>query len=611
MDNLLKKGAGHPLGQARHLKNSWLSRTLARTSITWKIRIGMLIISISILISFMAVSITYTYKNMMSSSIEAARKNLVFSQNNLDNMLNMVENYSILLLSDEKIQDILSSRNAPKDSVLSQNQIMMRNRINAIVGSFETISAVLIYDIYGNIYDSGITLLNEESAQENLPEDLPVWIPTEDAPYYIAVPGKTIRPSVVSFTRHIFDYQTGRRIGTVRICIDESYISRTYSDSIVDGESMYMISRDNILISNPDSSLLYTKCTLPTEQFTSDRNYISVDKNYIMYEDYDRLDAWLISSLPKHIIQDRLNSMIRYMLMIGSCLILLCIAISSLISRNLTHNLSNLTSAMKTVWNGNWKVKVENHSQDEVGVLTHTFNKMLAEIEKKTDSLVQEQKVKREFQLELLNQQINPHFLYNTLDNICALAELNRIEELSEMVNNLTDFYRGVLSKGSIVISLERELHIAENYLKIMQIRYYHSFSYTLEAPASVMENTALRLTLQPLLENAVYHGFETHEPGGMIRIRIRPFSSFLIVSVCDNGAGMDRHTLSSLFGESPPGSIKKGFGLRNVHERIQLYYGKSYGMKAYSRYGCGTQILIKIPRCNWRDKTYAENTHS
>ena len=104
--------------------------------------------------------------------------------------------------------------------------------------------------------------------------------------------------------------------------------------------------------------------------------------------------------------------------MIGSCLILLCIAISSLISRNLTHNLSNLTSAMKTVWNGNWKVKVENHSQDEVGVLTHTFNKMLAEIEKKTDSLVQEQKVKREFQLELLNQQINPHFLYNTLDNI-------------------------------------------------------------------------------------------------------------------------------------------------------------------------------------------------
>ena len=152
MDNLLKKGAGNPLGQARHLKNSWLSRTLARTSITWKIRIGMLIISISILISFMAVSITYTYKNMMSSSIEAARKNLVFSQNNLDNMLNMVENYSILLLSDEKIQDILSSRNAPKDSVLSQNQIMMRNRINAIEGSFETISADLLYDKFGNIY---------------------------------------------------------------------------------------------------------------------------------------------------------------------------------------------------------------------------------------------------------------------------------------------------------------------------------------------------------------------------------------------------------------------------------------------------------------------------
>lgn len=588
------------------LKNNWLSRTLAHTSITWKIRAGMFIISISILISFMAISISYTYRNMMSSSIEAAHKNLVFSQNNLDNMLDMVENYSILLLSDEKIQDTLSSREAPKDSVLSQNQILMRNRINAIVGSFETISAVLIYDIYGNIYDSGITLLDRESAPENLPEHLPLWMPTEEAPYYIAVPGKTIRPSVISFARRIYDYRTGRLIGTVRICIDESYISDTYSDSIADIESMYIISRDNIMLSNPDSSLLYTVCALPTDQFTPEKSHLIMDENYIMFENYDRLDAYLISSIPKYLIQDKLNAMIRYMLIIGCLLIFLCIAVSSLISRNLTHNLSVLTNAMKKVPSENGKVKVEIHSQDEVGVLTQTFNSMLTEIERKTESLVQEQKSKREFQLELLNQQINPHFLYNTLDNICALAELNRTAELSEMVNNLTDFYRGVLSKGSIVIPLERELHIAENYLKIMQIRYYHSFSYTIEAPASVMENTSLRLTLQPVLENAIYHGFETHEPGGLLRIRVRTFSNFLIVSVSDNGTGMDQDTLSLLNIQSRPGSVKKGFGLINVHERIQLYYGKNYGMKACSRPGCGTTILIKIPRCNWRDKEYA-----
>lgn len=586
---------------------TWFSSFPVCTSITKKIQTGMFIISISILISFMAISISYTYRTMMSSSIEAAAKNLVFSQNNLDNMLNMVENYSILLLSDEKIQDILSAKTAPVSTVLSQNQITMRNRINAIVGSFETISAVLIYDIYGNIYDSGITLLPGESAPQNLPQTLPVWTQTGEAPYYIAVPGKTIRPSVISFVRGIYDYNNGKRIGTVRICIDESYVSRTYSSSIVEGESMYMVSRDNRMLSHPDSSLLYTGCSLPLERFTEDTSYVSLDQNFIIFEDYDRLDSFLISSIPRHKIQDKLNAMICDMLLPGCVLILLCIAISSLISRNLTRNLSALTNAMKTVEDGNRKVLVEVRSQDEVGVLTQTFNRMLSKIEEQTHDLILEQKAKREFQLELLNQQINPHFLYNTLDNICALAELNRIDDLSVMVNNLTDFYRGVLSKGSIVISLEQELHIAENYLNIMQIRYHNSFSYTLEAPASAMDNTSLRLTLQPLLENAIYHGFMLHEPGGEIHIRVRPFSAFLLISVRDNGVGMDPESMLTLTREHAVGEVKKGFGLINVHERIQLYYGRNYGMKVYSRQGFGTRILIKIPRCNWREKNYAE----
>ncbi|MGB8455600.1 MAG: histidine kinase [Anaerocolumna sp.] len=578
-----------------------LHKTIFGTSITSKIKMGMLVISISILVAFMSISISYSYQNMLTESIDSAYKNLVFSKNNLDNMLNMIMNYSVILLSDEKIQDVLTQKEQPTATELSRIDITMRNRINAIVGSYATINAVLIYDNWGNIYESGITLLNTDSLPSTLPEKLPSWITTHPASYYIAVPGKTIQPDVMSFVRTISDYKTGRHVGFLEICIDESYVSKTYSASTADEGSMYIISSDNYIISHPDTKKLYTQTDLPFQSFDESKNYLVVNNKFIIYEKYDQFNSYLVSEIPKSIIQKKINKMIRIMLLAGISLITLCIAISTLISTTLTKNLYMLIAAIKEVNNGNWNVKVNTTSQDEVGILAQNFNHMLGKLQQGTKNLVQEQKLKREFQLELLNQQINPHFLYNTLDTICALAELNHLDELLSMVDNLTHFYRGVLSKGSTVISLKEELQIAVSYLNIMQTRYNKSFHYDLNIPESIYNNTALRLTLQPILENSIYHGFQLHKPGGRIQISTRIFSTFILIIVTDNGIGMNSDTLNTICSKQDNNGTKMGFGIMNVHERIRLYYGEQYGMKIYSKEGTGTRIILKIPKCHWR----------
>ena len=593
----------------QRLKRTRFFRAYQKMSITWKIRFGMLAISLFILLSFMGVSIQYTYTNMLDSSLNSAKRNLTFSKNNLDNLLAIVENYSVILLSDEVIQETLDVKKEPSSSELSQNEILMRKRINAITSSFKSISAVLMYDSFGNIYDTGVTLLPKESDVSLVPQDLPQWTITEPAPYYIAVPGATIRPHVISYTRNIYSYLTGRYIGKVRIFMEEAYVSKTYSQSLSDQEELYMISGDNKTISTPDPSLLYTDSQFTVSELEKSEGHLSFKNKEILYEPYQRMNSFLVYVLPRDTIYAKIYRMIWYMFVAGSLLICLCILISSYISRSLTSPLSSLTQAVKNVQLGNWNARVKTDAQDEIGILGENFNRMLEELENRTDKLIQEQKSKRQFQLEFLNQQINPHFLYNTLDNVCALAELGQTEELFELVNNLTSFYRGVLSKGKIVIPLSQEIQLAANYLNIMEIRYHYTFTYEFHVPPEFSENTALKLTLQPLLENAIYHGFETHQKGGIIRLSLRPLSSCIILILEDNGKGISREDLSALMKNASQEGTKKGFGIRNVHERIQLYYGSSYGLKIYSGSQKGTRILLKLPRRRYLEEPRQETS--
>lgn len=591
-----------PEKMKHYFKNKFFNSFI---SVTTKVNFGIITISISVLVIFMFISITYSNKTMLDESLSLEYRSLLFSKNNLDNLLSIIKNYSVIILTDEQIQKSLSSK-SPSETNVTKAEILIRNRLSSLIGTFPRINAVIIQDMSGHYFDSGVTVLPENLKNDYKPDNSSKWCTLMDAPYYISVPGASIQPGVISYSCPIYSYNTGNQLGYLTIFIKLEYILQTYSAAQDNtGTTTFIVSKDNIIISHPDESLINTSSSLPIEKFSGKANYVRTNGYFIIFDNYDTLDAYLVSVIPKGMIEGRIYNMIILMLSVGLLIMMAAIYLSSFISHSITSGLSLLSATIKKVNDGNWNVKVPGTSKDEIGLIADNFNNMLDQIQLTTEHLVQEQRLKREFQLELLNQQINPHFLYNTLDNICALAELNRINELTDMINNLTRYYRGVLSKGSVIISLANELQIAASYLNIMQIRYYNTFSYEVKIPAGLMDNTALRLTLQPILENAVYHGFQDHLPGGIIQISSRTFRNYILLIIADNGQGISPESLKKLKNPAVPDNSNGGFGLRNVHERIKLYYGSNYGMKIYSSAGKGTRVILKLPKCSWEDRQF------
>ena len=188
------------------------------------------------------------------------------------------------------------------------------------------------------------------------------------------------------------------------------------------------------------------------------------------------------------------------------------------------------------------------------------------------------------------------------LDNISALIELDYRKEAANLVNNFADFYRGVLSKGSLIISLRQELQIAESYLNIMQTRFHNAFTYSIQVPDALMDNTVLRLTLQPILENSITHGFETRTGDGIIEITAKQSADNVLLIVTDNGCGMSPEQVAQLF-RDPVQPAHGGYAMKNIYDRIRLYYGADYGLAVQSSPGCGTKVVFCIPHKNWREK--------
>ena len=206
-----------------------------------------------------------------------------------------------------------------------------------------------------------------------------------------------------------------------------------------------------------------------------------------------------------------------------------------------------------------------------------------------------------DLELKLLQAQINPHFLYNTLDNIIWLAEDGRKEEVEDIASSLSQFFRTTLSGGRDFIKIKEELDHIEAYLHIQRQRYRDILSYSIDVPAELSEYLIIKMTLQPIVENALYHGIKNKRGGGSIAVSAREEGGYVYLTVEDDGMGMDEETLSYLkgviSGEIKPSADNTGFGISNVAERMRLNYGKSCGIKITSEYGVGTKVEIFIPK--------------
>lgn len=276
--------------------------------------------------------------------------------------------------------------------------------------------------------------------------------------------------------------------------------------------------------------------------------------------------------------------------------IMFFLIISTLVSAKISKPIIQLEQSMKLVEEGNFDINIDVQGEAEVVQLSKTFNMMVAKIRYLMNQILLEQEAKRKSELDALQSQINPHFLYNTLDSIVWMAENEKSEDVITMVTALARLFRISISKGKNIIGVHQEIEHARNYLIIQKIRYKNKFEFNINVDPKVAHYRTLKLILQPIIENAIYHGIEYMVDEGFISISVEVMEEKLLFKVIDNGLGMAKEVVDNLLSKELKSSKGSGVGVKNVHERIQLCFGKEYGIEIESEIEMGTAVKLWLP---------------
>lgn len=332
-------------------------------------------------------------------------------------------------------------------------------------------------------------------------------------------------------------------------------------------------------------NMLESDIYILTEMFQEEIQY------YIYYETQNFEEI-------RQSLNEQVTNVIVTMIVALSSIIIASVLVNILVTDSITKPIRTLCDKTAMVAKGDFTARTTCENHDELSILSDSFNDMALKLEQQVNSIKLEQENLRHMESKLLQAQINPHFLYNTLDTIVWLIEGDKNKEAIDMVVSLSDFFRTVVSKGKDFITIrEEEIHI-KSYLQIQQSRYKDILDYEINIPEELYGYQILKLTMQPLIENSLYHGIKMLRARGKITVTGEIKDEVVCFHVIDNGIGMDEQELNALREEiEMPGSKQSsGFGLANVNKRIKLNYGSIYGLNIQSTKGEGTNITIKIP---------------
>lgn len=286
-----------------------------------------------------------------------------------------------------------------------------------------------------------------------------------------------------------------------------------------------------------------------------------------------------------------------FVLFVADLFLFLLAMINAFISDKISNPIKRLDGSVREIESGNLDVEIVPSGSYEVEHLGKSIKNMLGRIKVLMSDLVAEHNAKRKSEFDTLQSQINPHFLYNTLDIIVWMIENENSDKAVNIVTALAKFFRISLSKGKNIITVKDEVEHVRNYLMIQNMRFKNRFEYSIEVDKKVLSYSSLKLMLQPLVENAIYHGMEFMDGDGEIDVKVFKEDDSLYFTITDNGLGMSEDMVETLLSKDfVPSKKGSGIGVKNVNERIKLYFGSEYGLKVESEPDEGTKITIHLP---------------
>jgi two-component system sensor histidine kinase YesM len=280
----------------------------------------------------------------------------------------------------------------------------------------------------------------------------------------------------------------------------------------------------------------------------------------------------------------------------GIGFLIIAVLLSIILSLRISRPIKHLESSMKEVEKGNFDIQVDIQSSNEIGHLSNRFNRMTIEIKELMLQNIKEQELKRKSELQVLQAQINPHFLYNTLDSIIWMAETGKSKEVILMTASLAKLFRLSISKGQEFISIFNEIEHIKNYLTIQKMRYKSKLDFEINVDKSILSNKVIKIILQPLVENAIYHGVRNNAGKGYIQITGIRKGNRILLQVIDNGIGMSPEEIHKMYQKDRTSEKGSGIGVQNVNRRIKLHFGDPFGLHFESELGRGTTVNIWLP---------------
>lgn len=571
-----------------------IARAFNNISFRRKLSITFGLVTIIPLLSFVYYSYTTIRTEVTTQTYQSAHQSLKQLNTNIDNIFNNLRITSSSLYLNAKLNEYLA-----RDYSYSSDFLEAYDYIEGIVKSTLTanpaISSIEFY-IYNKTMpvDQMIVHRIEDSiaGTERYTRMLQTYgnivvnLEEADDTHYITL------DRLLNINNH------KDPVGILTIRIDETTLSSLMNPI---PNLLLLSNEEGLIVSSNDSSLIGTSFSALFPGWTTSslpsRFDMTINGEKMLVVNDLLQNGWAMSTvIPYSEFTSHIRQSTERILLFAIVSILLATLFIYVFSRLLTKRMENLLNLIRQVSRGNWNIRNSNREKDEIGQVTFAFTQMTSRLQELAAEVFRKDLLKKEAELNMLQAQINPHFLYNSLASISTLAIRRGDSEVNNMVMHLSRFYQLTLSKGKNILTLEEELQLTNSYLAIQQIRFKDLVKVHMQIDPDVRSSSVLKLSFQPFIENCYNHAIWDDNQHINIILKAYQKSGFLYLEIIDDGMGIPRKVMDEVRDYPEASIFSRGYGIRNVEERIKVTFGASYGIRFFSKLGIGTKVQMRFP---------------